>query len=157
MSIKKTVLLFSSLVILLLTSCGDFKEVAFSGIESMKMIKLSQSGVEAEITARIKNPNNTAFTIYKSEMDVTVNGMNVGKAHLASNVKIKKNSEEAYTFTIKSDFSKLSMTDIPKVIAMAMSRSVNIGLKGDLRAGKLLVKKNFPIDLTQSVPLNLGK
>ncbi len=154
---KKRFFLLCTLYLILLSSCGDFQEVTFSGIEKMRMIKLSQNGAEAEITARIKNPNSTSFTIYKSEMDVTINGLNVGKAHLAKNVKIRKFSEDLYTFDIKSDFSNLSIADTPKIIAMAMSKNVKIGLKGNLHAGKFYVKKDFPVDMTQSVPLNLSK
>jgi LEA14-like dessication related protein len=153
---KKVSFLLCSLLILF-SSCGDFKEVTFSGVESVKMIKLSQNGAEAEITARIKNPNSTSFTVYKSEFDVTLNGLKLGKAHLAKNVKIRKFSEDSYTFDITSDFSNLMITDIPQIIAMAMSKNVKVGLKGNLRAGKLFVKKDFPVDMTQTVPLSLTK
>lgn len=154
---KKLFFLLLALTTILFSSCGDYQEVTFSGIENMKLLKLSQNGVEAEITAKIKNPNNTSFNIYKSEMDVTLNGLNVGKAYLSENVRIKKNSEEPYKFLIKSDFSALSITDIPKIISMAMSKNVTIGLKGDLRAGKLFIKKSFPVELTQKVPMDFLK
>ena len=154
---QKSTLLVFTFITILFASCGDFQEVTFSGIEKMQLIKLSQKGVEADITAKIKNPNKQSFTIYKSDMDVTISGVNAGKAHLANNVKIRGNSEDSYTFKVKSDFSGLSMEDIPKVIAMAMSRNVKIGIKGNLRVGKLFVKRNFPVDMTQSVPLNFTK
>ena len=136
-----------------LFSCGDFKEVSFSGVEKITLTSLSQKGVEALITVRIKNPNNVSFIIYKSEMDVTISGINAGKAHLTNNVRIKAKSEESYTFKINSDFSNLSLADMPKIIAMGLSKSVNIGIKGNLKSGKLFIKRNYPIDITQNVPL----
>ncbi len=136
-----------------LFSCGDFKEVSFNGIEKVTLTSLSQKGVEALITVRIKNPNSVSFTIYKSEMDVTISGINAGKAHLTNNVRIKAKSEEPYTFKIKSDFSNLSLTDLPKIIAMGLSKSVNVGLKGNLKSGKLFIKRSYPVDITQNVPL----
>jgi LEA14-like dessication related protein len=145
------------LVLIFLSSCGDFQQVTFSGVEKVSVTKLSQEGVDAEITAKIKNPNNTAFTIYKSDMDVTIGGVKAGKAHLANNVRIKRNSEESYTFHVKSDFTDLSMMDIPKIISMAMSKNVKVGLKGNLNVGKLFVKRIFPVDITQSVPLDILK
>jgi len=154
---KKIYLLLCTLCLLFFSSCGDFQEVTFTGLEGMKMLKLSQNGVEAEITARIKNPNKHSFTIYKSEMDITINGLNVGKAYLDKNVRIKKNSEDAYKFIVKSDFSALSITDIPKIIQMAMSKNVTITMKGNLRAGKFYVKRNFPVELNQKVPLSFNK
>lgn len=134
-------------------SCADFKEVTFSGIENVKITSLSQSGVEALITVRIKNPNSVSFTIYKSEMDVTISGISAGKAHLTKNVRIKAKSEGSYTFKVKSDFSKLSFADMPKIIAMGLSKSVKIGLKGNFKGGKLYIKKGYPIDMVQNVPI----
>lgn len=149
LSVGYLILLFS----ITLFSCGDFKDISFSGIENVKITSLSQKGVEALITVRIKNPNSVSFTIYKSEMDVTLSGINAGKAQLTNNVKIKARSEESYTFNIKSDFSNLSLTDLPKIIAMGLSKSVKIGLKGNLKGGKLFLKRIYPIDMIQSVPL----
>ena len=134
-------------------SCGDFKDVTLNGIETIKLTSLSQKNVEALITVRIKNPNNFSFTIYKSDMDVTLSGIEAGAAHIANNVRIKAKSEDVYTFKIKSDFSNLSLTDMTKIISMALSKNVKIGLKGNLIGGKLFVKRSYPVDLTQSVPL----
>lgn len=136
-----------------LFSCGDLKEVSFSGVENITLTSLSQSGVEALITVRVKNPNNVSFTIYKSAMDVTISGINAGKARLTNNVRIKAKSEDLYTFKIKSDFSNLSLADMPKIIAMGLSKNVKVGLKGNLKSGKLFIKRSYPIDITQNVPL----
>lgn len=138
---------------ILLTSCAsDFQEVQFSGIENVKMINISQKGAEAEITARIKNPNSTSFTIYKSDLNVSINGLDAGMAHLTDNVKIKGNSEESYIFKVKSDFSKLSLTDLPQLISIATSRNVRVSLKGNLEVGKFFYKKTVPVEFNESVP-----
>lgn len=154
---KKQILIIAAIVVSLFSSCGDFEDVTFSGIENVKVNKLSQQGLDVNITAKIKNPNKVAFTIYKSDLDATFSGMNVGKARITNNVKIKANSEEAYTFNVTSDFSKLSIAELPSLLSIATSRSIKVGLKGNLRVGKLLVKKSYPVDMVKSVPLNLGK
>lgn len=146
---------FLSVCCVLFTSCAsDFQEVQFSGIENVKMINISQKGAEAEITARIKNPNNTSFTIYKSDLNVSINGLDAGMAHLTDNVKISSNSEESYVFKVKSDFSKLSLTDLPQLISIATSKNVRVGLKGDLQVGKFFYKKTVPVEFNESVPLS---
>ncbi len=122
----------------------------------MKLTKISQQGAEAEMVVKIKNPNKTAFTIYKSDFDVSLNGINGGKAHLSDNVKIKANSEQTYTFKIKSDFSSISMNDLPKLMSLASSKNMKIGLKGNLKVGKLFVRKNYPVEMSESVPLSLN-
>jgi LEA14-like dessication related protein len=154
---KKIIYILSLLFVIVFSSCGKFEDVTFSGIENVKIVKMSQQGAEAEITAKIKNPNNTAFTIYKSDMDVILSGINAGKAHLSKNVRIKPHSEESYTFHVKSDFSSLSMTDLPKLMGLAMSKNVRVGLKGNLKVGKLFIRKSYPVEMNQSVPLNLGQ
>jgi LEA14-like dessication related protein len=153
---KKFILLLFAFAVLFLTSCGDFKEVTFMGIENVKINKVSQQGIDIDVTAKIKNPNNIAFIIYRSDLDASFSGMNVGKASITKNVKIKANSEQGYTFNIKSDFSKLSAGELPNLFSIAMSKSIKVGLKGNLKVGKLLVKKSYPVDMVKSVPLNLG-
>jgi len=154
---KKYISFFVTICLIALTSCGDFQDVTFSGIENVKVNKVSQQGLDVDITAKIKNPNKVAFTIYKSDLDATIAGMNVGKARITNNVKIKANSEEAYTFNVQSDFSKLSIGELPNLLSIATGRSIKVGLKGNLKVGKLLVKKKYPVDMVKTVPLNLGK
>jgi LEA14-like dessication related protein len=154
---KKSIHLLLILFSITLASCGDFEDVTFSGIENVKIVKMSQQGAEAEITAKIKNPNGTAFTIYKSDLDVMLSGINAGKAHLSKNVRIKPHSEETYTFHVTSDFSSLSMSDLPKLMSLAVSKNIKVGLKGNLKVGKLFLKKSYPVDMSQSVPMNLGQ
>lgn len=150
---KKYAFIVITFCCIVFTSCNNYQEVTFSGIENVNVTSFSQKGVEAIVTARIKNPNKVGFTIYRSEMDVKINGIDAGKAHLTDNVKIKARSENAYTFKIKSDFSNLSMADMPKMIAIAMSKHVKVGLKGDLKVGKLFVKRSVPVDIIKDVPL----
>lgn len=114
---------------------------------------MSQQGIEAEVTARINNPNRIAFHIYPSDLDATLNGVNAGKARLTNNIKIKANAEEAYTFNIKSDFSSLNMMDLPRLMSAITGRNAKVGLKGNLKVGKLFMKRNYPVDLVKSVPL----
>ena len=135
-------------------SCGNFKDVSFSGIENVQGVKLSKDGVEAEIMVKIKNPNNVAFKIYPSSFDATLNGINAGSAHLTKAVRIKANAEAAYAFHIKSDFKNMSLMDLPKLIALATSKHTTISLKGTLKTGRFLIKRNYPINITKTISLN---
>ncbi len=132
-------------------SACSFQAITFNEMENAKLGSVSQTGAEVDISVRIKNPNHVSVTVYKSEMELSLNGVNVGKAYISKNVRIKSNSEESYTFKIKADFSKLSLAELPKLISIALSKKAKIGLKGNLKAGKLFMKKSFPVDVTQSV------
>jgi LEA14-like dessication related protein len=151
---SKYTLLFIFISSIFFASCGGFEEVQFSGVDKVEIIKLSQQGAEAEITAKIKNPNSTSFTIYKSDLNVSLNGLDAGVAHLTDNVKIKSNSEELYTFKVKSDFSSLSLADLPQLISIATSKNVKVGLKGNLLVGKFFYKRSVPVEVSENVPLS---
>lgn len=151
---KKILTAFGLLLLLAgYTSCSDFQEITFSGIENVKVTKLSKEAVEADIIAKINNPNRSGFTVYHSDMDVTFNGISCGKAKLTNNVKIKGESEQTYTFHVRTDLSNLSMTEYPKLLAIALSKHAKISLKGNLNVGKLFVKKQYPVEFSKLVSL----
>lgn len=154
---KKIIISLFILSGVFITSCSPLKEISFSNVESVKLNNLSQKGIEASVTVRIKNPNKMSFKVYRSEMEITVNGMKLGKASITDNVTIKRNSEAPYTFKIKSDFSGFNFADLPKLLSIATSKNLQVNLKGNLKGGKLLMKRSYPIDITQSVPLSFAK
>lgn len=143
-------------VLIFLTSCGDFQDITFEGVENIKVNKMSQQGIDIDVTAKIKNPNRMAFTIYKSDMDVTLNGLKIGKSELTNNVKIKSNSENAYTFNLKSDFSKVNVNELPSLLTILTKRSISVHIKGDLNVGKMFLKKKYPVDFSKNIPLSAG-
>ena len=151
---KKYVFILFIFCSFFICSCKEYQDVSFNGIENVRIVSVSQQGAEVEITAKIKNPNNTAFNVYPADLDITLGGINAGKAHIVGRTRIKAHSEKSYTFKIKSNFSDMSMSDLPKLMAMAKSKNVTVGLKGNLKAGKIYYKEHFPVDVTQSVPLS---
>ncbi len=149
---KKHLTLFISAIILL-SSC-TLKPLGFGGVQDGKVNSMNQKGIDAEFGLQIKNPNNWGFKIYNSDIKVTVNGLDVGEAKLKKNVRIKRKSESVSTFQVTSDFSKLGLTDLSKLMSLAGSKSANVSVKGQLKVGKWYYKKSFPVDLTQKIPLS---
>jgi hypothetical protein len=68
--------------ILIFTSCKDFKEAECTGVKGFKVNKMDMSGIDADIILGIKNPNRMGFSIYPSDFDVTVSGINLGKSKI---------------------------------------------------------------------------
>ena len=135
------------------SSCKSIQPVTIGGVENPKLQKLSREGIEAAFDMRIKNPNNMAVTVFPSEFETTINDISVGKVGLTKKVRIKANSDEKETFHIKSDFSKLGLGDLAKVMPMVSSGRATIYLKGNVRAGKWFYKKKFPIELKKTISL----
>lgn len=145
--------IFCICVLLSLTNCKDFKEVQCTGVKGFKVNTMNTSGIDGDIMISIKNPNTFGFSIYKSEFDITYSGVYLGKAKLTKRVHISANAEETYSFNLKNDFKGANIMDVMKLLSgVALKNSVEV--KGDLKVGKLFVKKKIPVDIKERINLN---
>jgi LEA14-like dessication related protein len=145
---------FAFLLSFALYSCSGYKEVNIGKAEGMKVLNYSQKGIEAEFSVKIKNPNWFGFAIFKSGMQVKLDGIDLGEAKLKEKVRVGPKSDKLHTFTIAADFSKLTPTDYGKLLALVQKRSVNANIKGELKVGNLFYKKKLPVDINQRIDLN---
>lgn len=139
-------------LVFLFYSCKDFKEVQCTGVKGFKVNRVDTKGIDADIMLGIKNPNAMGFSIYRSEFDVIFNGINLGKAHLSKRVRIKANEEKTYAFNLVSDFKNINLMEIMKLVNGMSGRGM-IEVKGDLKAGKLFIKKKFPVNVKEKLDL----
>ncbi len=133
-----------------LTSCKDIKEVECTGIKDFKVHKVNTEEINSEIFVTIKNPNPFGFTIYKSEFDVLFSSIKLGQAKLDKKVKIGANKEETYPFLLKADLKGVSLSDVLKILESFSHKGV-LEVKGDLKVGKLFVKKSFPVNVKEKI------
>lgn len=151
--LSKNIYVLAVLQVFIFCSCRNFKEVQCTGVKGFKVNKVNMQGIDADILLGVKNPNTMGFSIYRSEFDVMYNGVNLGKAKLAKRVHINANSEEVYSFNLKSDFKNANIPDIMKLVGGAIGRGM-IEVKGDLKAGKFLLRKKFPVNVKERVSMN---
>lgn len=134
-------------------SCKDFQDVQCTGVKGFKINQVSTSGIDADIMLGIKNPNNFGFSIYKSEFNIVYSGINLGKAHLSKRVHINANTEEVYSFNLKSDLKNVNLMDIMSLLNGGARKGM-IEVTGNLNVGKLYVKKSYPVNVKERVGLN---
>ena len=139
---------------LALTSCAEFQPLTVGDVESPKLKTLSKEGIEGDFGMKIKNPNKMSVTVFPSTFDAMVNDISVGKVKLGKRVRIKGNSDEVSTFHIKSEFSNISLDQLPQMLSIVAGKNVSLYLKGDLRAGKWFFKKKFPVELKKNLSLS---
>ena len=137
-----------------LPSCKELQPVTIGGVSNVKVISLTKEGIELDFDMKINNPNSVGVSVFPSSFDANVGGINVGKIRLAKRTRIKAKGEHTSTFHIKSDFSKLGITDIANVLPMVLSKRADIFLKGNLRVGKLFYKQKFPVELNKAISLS---
>lgn len=146
---KKQFVIFSFLLALFFSSCKDFKEAECTGVKGFKINSINMSGLDADIILGIKNPNNVGFSIYPSEFETNLAGIGLGKAKLKKRVHIDANTEKDYTFNLKSSFKDMNMLDIMKLVNSGGAGKIQV--KGNLKAGKFYLKKNFPVNVSESL------
>ncbi len=149
--LKKTVYSALLLCALLLASCRDLKDITLTNVDSFHIQKMSLKEIEGELQLTIKNPNTVGFSIYKSEFDIIYGDVKLGKAKLHKRVHIGANTEKSYVFKLKTSPESLNLGDVMKLIGNASSGTIR--LKGELRAGKLFIKKRFPVDYVDRINL----
>lgn len=146
---KKSLIAFILMVAICVVSCKDFKEAECTGVKGFKINTINMSGLDADIILGIKNPNNIGFSIYPSEFETNLAGIGLGKAKLKKRVHIDANTEKDYTFNLKSNFKDMNMMDIMKLVNSGGVGKIQV--KGNLKAGKFYLKKNFPVNVTESL------
>jgi LEA14-like dessication related protein len=140
------------LLVTVFFSCRAPQMITISKVEGSKILKLDQTGIEMEVSLRIKNPNRIGFNIYRSSnLNATVNGLDLGRLKIGKRIHIGANSDDVHTFTLSSDFSKMGIADLPKLLTLGKSKSATIGIKGNLKVGKFFYKKSFDVDRTEKV------
>src|SRR5580692_1543323 len=96
-----------TLCAILFTSCTQYKDVQISQIGGVKIIKITDKGIEMELGMKINNPNTYGFSIFRSSFDIKLGGVDMGTATLSKKEKVAANSDEMHTFHITTTFSKL--------------------------------------------------
>ncbi|MBS1646408.1 MAG: LEA type 2 family protein [Bacteroidetes bacterium] len=134
-------------VLIIATSCKDFKEIAVTSVNSFKINKLDMKSVDGTIEVNIHNPNNICFTVYKSKADVLVGGTKIGEARIKKKVRIQPNSSAAHTFILQGDLKGINIGSLMGIV----SGKPLVEVKGYLRAGKWFFKKKFPFEQKQKI------
>ena len=101
-----------------LPSCANFQPIKITGVDSVNILEINKDGISTNIDVQIKNPNATAFTVYNADVDIQLNGMFLGTAHLTENVKIPANTEKTEIVKVKTDLSKISLKNIYNLIPL---------------------------------------
>ena len=148
-------LLFSLLpLIALLSGCSEYKEVQVTQISGVKIVKMTDKGIDLEIGMKINNPNSYGFTIFKSAFDLRLSGTDLGTATLTKKEKIGGNSEEIHTFCITTTPDKLLSGGIGSLMGLFNGKNTELEIKGKLRVGRFLYRRNIPVERKQKTNLD---
>ena len=139
--------------IVFLTSCFDYEDVEFKGVQNIGLEGRSGGNITVRIDMKVNNPNNYNIKIKKSSLDVFVNGSKIGKTKIKNNIVLKKNHQEVYPLFLTLSEKELKGSVLSSIGSL-LRGSMKVRIKGNIKAKVYGFGKKFPIDVEQ--PVNLG-
>lgn len=132
------------LSIALFTGCFSYKEVELVGIRSFEMTNLDGKGIAATVGVEMKNPNGYKIKIKDPDVDMSINGIGIGKATLDSTVVLRPRSTQVYRVPLRVNFQLDQAGILPGLAMGLLTGSVRLGVKGTVVGKAGFLKKRFP-------------
>jgi LEA14-like dessication related protein len=145
--------LFTLFSIVFLTSCFDYEDIDFKGVQNIGLEGRSRGTITVRIDMKVNNPNNYNIKIKKSSLDVFVNGSKVGKTKMKNDVVLKKNHQDVYPLYLTFSEKELKSSALASIGSL-LTGKMKVRIKGDIKAKVYGIGKKFPIDVEE--PVNLG-
>ena len=138
--------------IVFLTSCFDYEDVEFKGVQNIGLEGRSGGNITVRIDMKVSNPNNYNIKIKKSSLDVFVNSSKVGKTKMKNDVVLKKNHQDVYPLHLTFSEKELKSSALASIGSL-LTGSMKIRIKGDVKTKVYGIGKKFPIDVEEQVNL----
>jgi LEA14-like dessication related protein len=155
---KRIKYLFRNLFILLfitlfITSC-NYKDVQLKKIESFKVLNFDKEGAEVELNLLVDNKNKIGFTVYSSDLNLTISKIELGKVTFAEKVHIPGGGECHKRVVLKASLKDLGVTALASLASLALTKQVDLSINGDVKVRSMLFfSKRYPVNLKEKIKL----
>ena len=136
-----------------MASCTIYKEVEVKEVRDVRITKLTNEGVEAEVDIKFFNPNGYKVKVVSVNADLYVNDKDVGDAKLRERVVLGKKSNEIHTIKIEGDYAELNGGLLELLLGGLFSSSLNFKVDGTMKGKALMVGKSFYFKVDQDVKI----
>ena len=127
-----------------LTSACSLQDVRIEDVRSIEFTHLSVNRIGLNVHIPIHNPNNFSFKVTGIDLDVLVNGMDIGKITNSGDVKILKQTEQVYSFPVDVTMDGL-VRGAMALISVARKDHAIIRVQGELEIKYPFGKRTFPV------------
>ncbi|NNC86645.1 MAG: LEA type 2 family protein [Bacteroidia bacterium] len=148
------------LFISFLSACTEPKEPEFKSVNNVKVVEFTDKVVVIDANAVFHNPNPYSVTLQKSDIDVFVNEINVGKAKQIKSSDIAANSEFTMPMQISFPPSKI-LNDTQGLINIALGalggKKIDLQYKGSVTLSVLEIPFTVPVDYEDEIKFKKKK
>lgn len=137
----------------LLQACMSYEDVEFKNVQRVNFNKVSKDELRITLGVTLNNPNNYKIKVVKSDLALTIGGVDAGKAKLKQKVILKKKNESVYDVIIEADPKAIGKAALASGISMAITGKVNVGVKGWIKGRVFIFGKKFDVEFKQQVDM----
>lgn len=137
------------IVLLLLASCANPKDLVYRDVKNFSVNKVSLKP-EIGMDVEFYNPNNYGMTLKDANIDLYINDKLVGHAVMEDKFRVPADTTFLLPVKLTADLSSV----ISNALQLMSNDMVNVKLKGSVKAGKGVLI-NVPINYEGKKKLNV--
>ena len=153
---NKNNLIFLFLTIIFLSGC-KYQDIEIKDIKSLKLGKTNTKEINLSASIDVNNPNNYKIKIIKYDFDIKINGQEfkLYKDNVGINIPKKFNGNIPVSIKLtKKGQGILSIKSLILIGKIVKNRSINIEVKGYVKAGMFIVSKKIPVNKKRTIKLS---
>jgi LEA14-like dessication related protein len=135
-------------VIFLVSSCFDYDDIDFKGVDNFKVEKFEGKKISFSMDVILENPNSFSVKIKPSVVDVYLDDNLIGKTYLDQKVKIIKRKENSYFVPLHVE---LEDGILMKLMKYSLKDKVKLRLVGKVKGSVYGISKKVKIDETKEI------
>ena len=138
----------------LMSACNLYKDVEVSEIKDIVITRFDQDLVEAEIELVLNNPNWYRVTLLESDVDVFINGKEVGKLKLKEKVILPNKTSSTRIITMTGDYDEISSSFLENILTLLFSSTAKFEVIGTMKGRALMISRKVDIHEDDEIDLN---
>lgn len=141
-------------LLLSLSSCINYEDVQLLEVTNIRVIDLTTKKIEIGVDMKIVNPNNYKISITDSDLELMIKNKKIGTAKIKDKIELPKKSDQVHHIAIVTETKDIVSGAIPVLLSLMFDETVELQVKGEIRAKAKALSKNFPVDFKERVMLN---
>lgn len=135
-------------------ACSSLKEPEFRGVEHLKLKAIGQSLLLSG-EAVMFNPNKRSLTLHEVDLDVAVNGDEVGQIMDTSEVEMPAKGTFRLPISLKVPAKVVMGSLFSAIFSASKKQEIEVAYKGFVRLKALGIKFKLPVNSRNKVTLPL--